>query len=67
MKSHISFLLKKVVFLASTTLMSPSSIGKNKFSSTLNVMFLQIVRNECIRFGEHIGIQVSYKILWLED
>jgi hypothetical protein len=25
-----------------------------------------MVRNECIRFGGHVGIQVNYKILQLE-
>jgi hypothetical protein len=40
--------------------------GKKTFSSTLNVMILQVVRNESVRFGGHIGIQVSYKILQLE-
>jgi hypothetical protein len=29
----------------------------------LNVMILQMVRNECVRFGGHINIEVSYKIL----
>jgi hypothetical protein len=29
-------------------------------------MNLQIVRNECIRFGGHAHIEVSYKILRLE-
>jgi hypothetical protein len=33
--------------------------------STLNVMILQTVRNECVRFGGHVDIEVSYKILWL--
>jgi hypothetical protein len=33
---------------------------------TLNLMISQTVRNECLRFGGHVGIQVSYKILWLE-
>jgi hypothetical protein len=28
-------------------------------------MILQTVRNECLRFGGHVGIQVSYKILRL--
>jgi hypothetical protein len=36
------------------------------FSSTLNVMISQIVRNESVRFGRHIDIEVSYKILRLE-
>jgi hypothetical protein len=25
-----------------------------------------MVRNESVRFGRHIDIEVSYKILWLE-
>jgi hypothetical protein len=25
-----------------------------------------MIRSECVRFGEHVGIEVSYKILWLE-
>jgi hypothetical protein len=29
-------------------------------------MILQMVRSECVRFGGHVGIQVSNKILWLE-
>jgi hypothetical protein len=36
------------------------------FFPTLNLMILQTVWNECIRFGGHINIQVGYKILWLE-
>jgi hypothetical protein len=24
------------------------------------------VRNECVRFGRHVGIEISYKILWLD-
>jgi hypothetical protein len=39
---------------------------KITFSSTLNVMISQMVRNESVRFGRHIGIEVHYKILWLE-
>ena len=27
-------------------------------------MILQTVRNGCIRFGGHVDIEVSYKILW---
>jgi hypothetical protein len=46
---------------------SPPRIGAKKtFSSTLNVMILQMVRNESVRFGRHIDIEVNYKILWLE-
>jgi hypothetical protein len=29
-------------------------------------MISQMVRNESVRFGRHIDIEVSYKILWLE-
>jgi hypothetical protein len=29
-------------------------------------MISQTVRNECIRFGGHVHIEISYKILWLE-
>jgi hypothetical protein len=45
----------------------PPWIGvKKTFSSTLNVMISQMVRNESVRFGRHIDIEVSYKILELE-
>jgi hypothetical protein len=33
---------------------------------TLNVMILQMVRNEHVRFGGHVDIKVSYKILRLD-
>jgi hypothetical protein len=29
-------------------------------------MILQMVRNECVRFGGHVDIEVSYKILRLD-
>ena len=29
-------------------------------------MILQAIPNECVRFGGHVDIQVSYKILQLE-
>jgi hypothetical protein len=32
----------------------------------LNVMILQTVRNECVRFGGHVDIEVGYKILQLD-
>jgi hypothetical protein len=32
----------------------------------LNVMISQMVRNKSVRFGRHIDIEVSYKILRLE-
>jgi hypothetical protein len=65
LKRLIPNLLEKVVFLDSKTLQSPSGIGKKTLTSTLNVMISQIVRNECLRFGVHVDIQVDYKILWL--
>ena len=34
--------------------------------STLNIMILQMVKSEDLRFGEHVDFQVRYKILWLE-
>jgi hypothetical protein len=40
--------------------------GKLFFLSTLNVMILQTVRNECVRFGGHVDIEVRYKILQLD-
>jgi hypothetical protein len=52
--------------LASKTLLYPLSTGKKLFFSTLNLMNLQTVWNECVRFGGHVNIQVSYKILQLE-
>jgi hypothetical protein len=44
----------------------PFAGAKKTFSSTLNVMILQMVRNESVRFGRHIDIEVRYKILQLE-
>jgi hypothetical protein len=41
-------------------------VAKKTFSSTLNVTISQMVRNESVRFGRHIDIEVSYKILELE-
>jgi hypothetical protein len=40
--------------------------GKKTFLSTLNIMILQTMKNECVRFGGHVDIEVSYKILWLD-
>jgi hypothetical protein len=63
LKRHILNLLKKVVFLDPKRLLSPFYSGKKNNSSTLNVMISQMVRNESVRFGRHIDIEVSYKIL----
>jgi hypothetical protein len=45
---------------------TPRAHGKELFFSILNLMILQMVWNECVRFGGQINIQVSYKILQLE-
>jgi hypothetical protein len=66
MERHIPYLLLKMVFLAFKTLLSPSGAREKTFLSTLSVMILQTVRNECVRFGGHIDIEVSYKILQLD-
>jgi hypothetical protein len=55
-----------VVFLDPKRLLSPFCNGKKTFSSTLNVMISQMVRNGSVIFGRHIDIEVSYKILQLE-
>jgi hypothetical protein len=52
--------------LDSKSMLSPFCRGKKTFSSTLNVMISQMVRNESVRFGRHMDIEVSYKILKLE-
>jgi hypothetical protein len=63
LKMHILNLLKKVVFLDPKRLLSPFCSGIKTFSSTLNVIISQMVRNESVRFGRHIDIEVRYKIL----
>jgi hypothetical protein len=55
-----------MVFLAPKTLMYPSSTWEKYIFPTLTIMILQMVRNECVRFGGHVEVQVSYRILWLE-
>jgi hypothetical protein len=60
LKRLISYLLEKVVFLDPKRLLSSFCKGVKNFFSTLNVMMSQMVRNESVRFGRHIGIEVSY-------
>jgi hypothetical protein len=55
-----------MVFLAFKTLLSPLGVGEKTFLSTLNVMILQMVRNEHLRFDGHVDIEVRYKILRLD-
>jgi hypothetical protein len=66
LKRLMPYLLEKVIFLDPKRLLSPRTGAKNTFSSTLNVMISQMVRNESVRFGSHIDIEFSYKILQLE-
>jgi hypothetical protein len=62
-KRLISYLLEKVVFWTPKDCCPPWAGVKKTFSSTLNVMISQMVRNENIRFGRCINIEVNYKIL----
>jgi hypothetical protein len=66
LKRLISNLLEKVVFWPPKQCSPSRALGKKAFSSTLNVMISQMVRNECLWFGVHVDIQGSYKILQLE-
>jgi hypothetical protein len=66
LKRHILNLLEKVVFWIPKDCCLPLAGAKKLFSSTLNVMISQMVRNGRVRFGRYIGIEVSYKILRLE-
>jgi hypothetical protein len=65
-RRHILYLLEKVVYFYPKRLLSPFRRVKITFFSTLNVMISQMVRNESVRFGRHIDIEISYKILRLE-
>jgi hypothetical protein len=51
--------LRKWFFLDPKRLLSPLRQGQKQ-------LFLQMVRNESVRFDRHIDIKVSYMILWLE-
>jgi hypothetical protein len=46
--------------------MYPLSTGKKTHFSNLEFYDLANGMNECVRFGERVNIQVSYKILRLE-
>jgi hypothetical protein len=61
---HIYF--KKWFFWPSELCCPCLAQGKKTILSTLNVMILQTVRNEYVRFGGHVDIEVSYKILQLD-
>ena len=65
LKRHISYLLEKVVFWTPKDCCPTLAGAIETFFSTLNVIISQMVRNETVKFGRHIEIEVSYKILWL--
>jgi hypothetical protein len=62
-KRHILYLLEKVVLLDPKDCCPPFARAKKAFSSTLCVMMIQMVKNESVRFGRNIDIDVNYKIL----
>jgi hypothetical protein len=66
LKRLILNLLEKVVFWTPKDCCHPFAGAKKTISSTLNIMISQMVRNESVRFGRHIDIEVRYKILRLE-
>jgi hypothetical protein len=46
--------------------MSPLDMGKKNFFFNFECYDSQMVRNESVRFGRHVDMEVSYKILQLE-
>jgi hypothetical protein len=65
-KRLIPYLLEKVVIVDPKRLLTPLDGEKRTFSSTLNIMILQMIRTDSVRFGRLIDKEVSYKILQLE-
>ena len=63
---HHPYLLEKVVFWPPKLCFLPLAQEKKPFSSIFNFMILQMVRNECVKFGRHTDRQVDYKILQLK-
>jgi hypothetical protein len=61
---HIYF--KKWFFWPSKLCCPLKAQWKKTFFSTLNIMILQTVRNECVEFDGHVDIEVNYKILRLD-
>jgi hypothetical protein len=63
-KRLISYLFEKSGFFGPQKIAILVWQGQKKlFFPTLNLIILQSVRNESVRFGRHIDIEVSYKIL----
>jgi hypothetical protein len=61
---HIYF--KKWFFWPSKLCCPCLAQGRKTVLSALNVMIVQTVRNEYVRFAGHVDIEVSYKILQLD-
>jgi hypothetical protein len=66
MERLIPYLLKKWFFWPSKLCYPCRAQGIIFFGSILNVIVLHTVGNKCVRFGGHVDIEVSYKILWLD-
>jgi hypothetical protein len=64
-KRLIPYTQKNGFFGLQYSVVSLGHRGKT-FPSTLNVMILQTIMSECVRFVGHGNIQVSYKILRLK-
>jgi hypothetical protein len=60
---HVYF---KKLFFGLQNFVVPHWYKEKFFSSTLNFMISQMVRNEYMKFGRHVDSQVIYKILWLK-
>jgi hypothetical protein len=58
--------LKQLFFGLQNSIVPHWHKEKKLFSSNLNFMISQMVRNECVKFGRHVNGQVNYKILWLK-
>jgi hypothetical protein len=67
MERLIPYLLYKIVFFGLQNSIVPlKRSGNFLFLLALNIIILQSVRNECVRFGGHVDIEVNYKILVLD-
>jgi hypothetical protein len=64
MEKHIPYLLLKMVFWPSKLCCPVRALGKLLFLVNFE---LYDIANECIRFGGHVDIEVSYKILQLYE
>jgi hypothetical protein len=65
-KSGEPYLRPKMVFLAPETLLYLLGTMEKNFLFDFECLISQTVRNECVRFGGHVDIEVSSKILQLE-